>query len=272
MSEVSSPYPNGTPAWVDLMTSDREAATRFYRGLFGWEFNVGGPETGFYSQGLVRGLPVAGIGEAPPPEAGGQQFPTAWTTYIAVDDCDAACERARAAGGQVVMEPMDVMEEGRMAMLTDPTGAIVGLWQAGRHLGARVVNEPNTLSWNELTTRDPAQATEFLKQVFGYELQQLPAPPDTPEFNYTVLKLNGRGVGGVLGMGSDWPGDVQPQWMTYFTVADADDQAAIVKELGGEVTNGPFDSPFGRIAVIRDPQGAVFSIIQTPEEADEQTG
>jgi len=266
MSEVTSPYPNGTPAWVDLMTTDREGAVRFYRGLFGWEFNVAGPEYGFYSQGVVRGLPVAGIGEAPPADQGGPQFPVAWTTYLAVDDCDAACERARAAGGHVILEPMDVMDEGRMAMIADPTGAMVGLWQAGRHLGARVVNEPNSLCWNELTTRDAARAIEFFTQMFGYELERVPPPPEAPEFDYTAFRLAGRGVGGVLGMTSGWPADIQPHWMTYFAVADADDTAAMVKELGGEVTHGPFDSAFGRIAVIRDPYGATFSVLQMTDD------
>jgi predicted enzyme related to lactoylglutathione lyase len=164
MPEISSKYANGTPAWIDLMASDREAAVDFYRQLFGWDIEVGPPETGHYTMCSVRGLPVAGIGGQPPGE---QQFPVAWTTYLSVDDLDATAEKVKNAGGTVLTGPMDVMDQGRLAVGQDPTGAVFGMWQPGLHIGARLVNEPGGPCWNEVLTRDAAAAKEFYRAVLG---------------------------------------------------------------------------------------------------------
>ncbi len=256
MSEMTERYAPGVPAWVDLSARDREAAQRFYGELFGWDFEVGPPEAGYYTQCTVRGLPVAGVYQMPSGEDGP---PVAWITYLATDDVDATVARAREAGGQVLMAPMDVLEEGRMAVLADHTGAVVGLWQARRHIGARVVNEPVSVCWNELLTRDAARARTFYGALFDYELHDM----STPDFDYTTLRVAGRDVAGVWG--AALPPGAPAHWMVYFTVPDADDTAATVTKLGGQVLRGPTDSPYGRWAAVQDPQGAMFSVLQMPE-------
>ncbi|MGH3329179.1 MAG: VOC family protein [Streptomycetales bacterium] len=257
MSEVWS-YPAGTPCWVDLGADDREAAMKFYGGLFGWEFEVGPPELGHHTMCLLRGLPAAGIGERPRADDGTPLAPVAWTTFLATDDVDAAAARSAEAGGTVVMGPMDIVEEGRMAVVEDSTGAVFGLWEAHKHSGARIVNEPGALCWNEVATRDHEGAGEFYRTLFGYQL----APLDMPGPSYSTLEVAGRSVAGILGMNASWPDAIPPHWMAYFDVADADVTVPLVRDLGGEVLRGPHDSPYGRLAVINDPQGAVFSIIE----------
>jgi predicted enzyme related to lactoylglutathione lyase len=239
---------------MDLMTSDREGAMRFYGALFGWDFEVGPPETGYYTMCLLQGDPVAGIGEQQPDQPG----PVAWTTYLAVDDLDKTCTTVTEHGGKILMPPLDVMDQGRMAIAADPTGAVFGMWQAGKHTGARRVNEPGAMCWNEVVTRDPETAGTFYADVFGYELEKMESGPG---FDYTTFKVDGRTVAGMLGMGEDFPADVPPHWHGYFGTADPEEAAGKVRDNGGTVTRGPFDSPYGRIVVIQDPQGAVVSLI-----------
>jgi predicted enzyme related to lactoylglutathione lyase len=258
MPEVTS-YAPGTPCWVDLMTSDPDGARGFYGGLFGWELEIGPPETGYYTQARVRGLAVAAIGGQPKPD----ELPVAWTTYLATDDVDDTTKRILENGGTVTMAPLDVGEEGRMAVAVDPTGAVFGLWQAGRHLGAALTNEPNTPCWNELGTRDLDRARRFYSDVFGYEWEDVDTGPDGPP--YATFSVGGRIVGGSYVMGEQMPADVPPNWMVSFAVADTDATVARTQELGGGVNMPAVDSPYGRYAVLRDPQGGVFSVIQLPE-------
>lgn len=254
---VVTSYVNGTPSWMDLMTSDREAAMRFYGALFGWQFEVGPPEAGHYTTCRVDEDPVAGIGERP----ADAQYPVAWTTYLAVDDIDKTCASVTEHGGQLLMEPMDVMEEGRMAMAADPTGAVFGMWQAGRHTGARRVNEPGAMCWNEVSTRDTSTAARFYADVFGLGLEKMAG-----DFDYTMLQVAGRTIGGVYDPGDMLPPEVPAHWMGYFAVEDADAAVARVTDNGGIVVSPPTDTPYGRIAVVRDPQGAVLSIMKLAED------
>lgn len=248
-------YPNGVPSWVDLATADVDASVAFYSGLFGWTYGAAGPpeETGGYGMFMLREKYVAGIGPLQ-----NETQPPVWSTYLAVDDADETLAAATDAGGQVAMPAMDVMDAGRMAFLIDPDGAFVGLWQAGRHTGAQLVNEPGTLGWNELQCRDSEAALGFYTSVFGYEPEAMPG-----EFGeYTVLKLDGKVVGGLVEMNEQWPEGVPPHWHVYFVVADADASAARVKELGGSVHVEPFDAPgIGKMAVVSDSNGTHFSII-----------
>src|SRR5262245_15846570 len=254
MSEVSS-YQAGMPAWVDLMTSDPEGARRFYGELYGWEFQVGPAETMHYTNCLVRGHRVAGMGGDPAPEG----MPTAWTTYIASDDVDDTISRITAAGGRLNTGPMDVMDQGRMAIAVDPTGAVFGLWQAGKHSGATLVNEPGAVSWNELQTGDLDAAQAFYTALFGYTWEEAPG-----EVRYATFSVGGHMAGGALAMPEEWhAGDrPNPRWLTYFAVDDADAAAASTGRLGGDVLFPPQDLPFGRFAVLRDPQGATFNAIR----------
>lgn len=236
----------GTVCWADLMTSDAEQARNFYKALFDWTFAIGGPESGYYAMANLGDDHVAGLGPLPP----GATFPSAWSVYFAAADLDATAQRIRTNGGIVVMGPMDVMEEGRMAMCVDPTGAAFGVWQPKRHTGAQIVDEPGTMTWREVMTPDPAKAQAFYAKVFGLDAKKLEGDMD-----YWTLQQGEHFVGGVCK-------SERAYWRTYFAVADTDAAAARIKELGGTVSTEPFDSPYGRVAFVADPTGAAFAIIK----------
>ena len=246
-------HPPGTISWFDLMTPDADRARAFYQGLFGWTYQIGPAETGHYTICQVRGLPAAGLGPLPP----GACFPSAWNIYFAVAEIDPVAARIKAERGQVAMGPMDVMEEGRLAFCMDPTGAAVGLWQPKRHVGAQIVDEPGAMAWAELLTRDPVAASAFYTRVFGLEARKL----DAPGLDYTTLHLGAKTVGGIMQMGDHYPAATPPHWMAYFAVADTDAAVHRATDLGGRVIAPAFDSPHGRIAVLGDSTGAVFSVI-----------
>jgi predicted enzyme related to lactoylglutathione lyase len=254
MPEASS-YAPGTPSWVDLYTSDPEGARAFYGQLFGWEFDIGPEEAGFYTICRVRGLSVARLGQAMQ-----EGMPTVWTTYIATDDVEATMQRVVEAGGEALMGPIDVMDQGRLAIASDVTGAVFGIWQAGKHTGAQLVNEPGGWIWNELYTRDLAAAQEFYTKVFGYGWEAFGTGDGGPA--YQLLKVGENTVGGAMQIPADSPAGIPPHWMTYFAVEDTDTVIAAAERLGGTVEALAFDTPVGRIAVLRDPQSGVFSVIQ----------
>jgi uncharacterized protein len=255
MPEVTK-YPAGTPSWVDLGSPDPDASASFYGDLFGWTIVEAGPveETGGYRMCHLRDKIVAGLG----PLMGEGQRPS-WTTYVSVDDADKTAARVTEAGGQVLVEPMDVMAAGRMAVFVDPTGAMFSIWQPGETIGAQLVNEPGTLCWNELATRDAETAKSFYSHVFDWTWQRMDG--DGPE--YWMFEVSSRVSGGLMPMVGDmWPADLPSHWMTYFAVDDADVSAARVTELGGSVIVPPTDIPPGRFAVVNDPHGAAFSILK----------
>lgn len=255
MSERTS-YAPGTPCWVDLGTPDIDAAAAFYGGLFGWSIEEGenAEQTGGYRQATLRGKPVAGL---MPLMQEGQ--PPAWTTYISVEDADATADKVRDAGGNVLAEPMDVLDLGRMAVFVDTTGAVFGIWQPGEFVGTEVVNEANALVWNELNTRDPEAAKAFYGSVFGWEFEerQFQTGP------YVSIKNGDGNAGGILDMRGRVPDEVPPHWLVYFAVDDADAVVDKAKSSGGDVPFGPQDMPeVGRIAVLTDPWGAAFAVIK----------
>jgi predicted enzyme related to lactoylglutathione lyase len=260
MSERTS-YAPGTPCWVDLGTPDVEGAAAFYAGLLGWEVPEleNSEEVGGYRLAKKDGREVAGV---MPLMQEGQ--PPAWTTYLAVEDVDATAAAAREAGGNVLAEPSDVMDLGRMAILADPTGAVFGIWQAGTFAGAELYNEVGAFCWNELETRDPGAAKSFYGTVFGWEFED----HDMGEMGtYTEWKLGGASIGGMADITGRVPEQVPAHWMTYFAVDDADASLAKIDELGGEVRFGPVDIPAGRFAMAADPFGAAFAVIRLAEEA-----
>jgi uncharacterized protein len=245
----------GTPNWVDLGTPDLEDAKRFYAALFGWTPHVSPqPEAGGYTIFTKGAKAVAGAGPL-----FGEGQPPAWSTYIATDDADAVARRVEAAGGKVLVEPFDVMDQGRMAVFLDQAGAAFSVWQPLAMPGAELFNAPGSLSWNELTTRDPDGSKAFYGAVFGWEAEDQPIGPGT----YTVWKLGGRPIGGMMPMlGDGRPTKLPPHWMVYFAVEDADATAERAAELGATVPVPPSDFPQGRFAVLDDPQGALFSVIK----------
>lgn len=277
-------YLPGVPCWVDTSQPDPEAAVAFYSGLFGWDFEDAMPpgSEGKYFFARVRGGDVAAVGSQPeggPPMA-------VWNTYVWVESADEAASKVKDAGGRVVTEPFDVMEAGRMAVCTDPEGAAFCLWQAKQHKGARIVNEPGSLNFNGLNTRDPEGAKSFYGSVFGWEtlalggagMWTLPGYGDFLERGDPGLRRRMAETGAPEGfedvvaainpIGGDQP-DVPAHWSVTFAVDDADATADKAAELGGRVVVPPFDAPWVRMTVITDPQGATFIASKfVPENKD----
>lgn len=249
-----SSYTQGMPNWVDLQTTDQDAAKSFYSSIFGWEYDDQPmPQGPTYSMAQVDGHPVAAIAPQTP-EMAEQHVPPMWNTYLAVDDVDATSAKVEEAGGHVLMPPFDVMDAGRMAYVADPSGATVGLWQSRAHFGAALVNEPGTVTWNELVTDKAEAALPFYAAVVGLTTEPM-AMGDTP---YTMFVSEGTQVAGT--MAPQMPG-APNHWHVYFAVSDADATIEKAARLGGTVLGGPFDTPVGRIALLQDPQGAAFSIM-----------
>jgi uncharacterized protein len=246
-------WPAGTPCWVDVTVDDVPKAIAFYQALFGWDIPLGGPEVGGYSIAHQDGRIVAAIS----PKMGAPDAPSAWTTYLASDDVDATAAKVKGAGGQLLAGPMDVMEEGRMAVAMDPAGAVFGLWQGERTTGLGVANEPGALAWNEQMSRDFDGSKTFYQAVFGYGYQDMSGEG----FKYATPTVDGHEIGGIGEYPADTPAQVPAAWATYFAVTDTDATVAKVTELGGGVVQPPRDSPYGRIAVVADNHGAVFSLI-----------
>lgn len=278
-------YIPGVPCWVDTSQPDPEAAAHFYANLFGWEVeNVMPPESGSpYLIGRIRGGDVAAISSIPegaPPRA-------KWNTYISVDSADETAAKVKDAGGAVLMEPFDVPEAGRMAVFADPEGAVFSVWQAGRHKGARVVNEAGSLNFNGLNTRDAEAAKRFYGAVFGWgtmtlpagaELWTLPGYGDHLELSTPGLRKMISDVGAdpefidVVASINPLPADhqdVPAHWSVTFATDDAEATAAKAAELGGKVLVAPFDAPWARTTVLADPSGATFLANQfVPENKD----
>lgn len=236
------------------MTPDLEQARKFYGGLFNWTFTVGAPETGHYTMCKLDGKNVAGMGK----QEAGAPYPTSWSIYFIVDDIDSSAGKVGERGGKVVMGPMNVTDEGRMAVCMDPTGAVFGLWQGKSHHGSQVVNEPGSMVWHEVNTRNGTAARDFYSSVLGLEPQKL----EGAGIEYWTLNKGGVAEAGVLQMNDQWPAAVPAHWMNYFAVADADAAARKVTELKGQVKVQPFDTTYGRIAVVSDPMGASFALIK----------
>jgi uncharacterized protein len=251
MPEISA-YRDGVPSWVDLASPDLEASKAFYGALFGWEAGRPVPEAGGYTLFALHGKQVAGMG---PVMSEGQ--PPAWTTYVNVTDADGTAKKAADAGGTVLAGPMDVMDQGRLAIFADPAGAVLGLWQARVHTGAQLVNEPGTYCWSELATRDIEGSKAFYSSVFGWGVQSEPGPME-----YTEFKVDGDSIAGMLPMGDMMPAEMPPHWGVYFAVSDCDAAVATATRLGASVMAPAMDVPVGRFAVLTDPQGAAFSVIK----------
>jgi uncharacterized protein len=252
-------YAPGTPCWVDFSSPDLDASIDFYGNLLGWEVPVGEntEETGGYRQAMKDDKPTAGM---MPQMQEGQ--PSAWTTYVSVEDGEATAEAVREGGGGVIAEPMDVLGLGTMAVFSDPGGAVFGIWQPGTFAGAGVVNEPGAIAWNELNTRDLAAAKEFYGSVFGWTFEDTDMGGET----YTSIKLDDRAIGGAFDMSArEVPEQVPPHWQVYFGVEDTDETIEEAKRRGGNVMIGPVDVPAGRFAILTDPHGASFAVIALSE-------
>ncbi|MBC6447878.1 VOC family protein [Actinokineospora xionganensis] len=253
MSHLSANQPLGTPTWIDLGIPDLDRAMAFYHALFGWEFDIGPAETGHYTTCLLDGKRAAAI--MPNPDPAATDF--WWNVYLATDDCDATVERVRAAGGTVLSEPMDVMEQGRMAIVKDPVGAQFGLWQGNKHIGAEVVNEPNSFLRNDLVTPDAALARPFYAAVFDFTLD---GNPDLPDLDFTFLRRpDGHEIGGIVGE----PTATKSSWGTLFQVDDCHAAVERVVAAGG-TADAVQEMVYGNTAAITDPFGVTFDIGSPP--------
>jgi len=277
-------YIPGVPCWVDTSQPDPDAAVPFYSGLFGWEFEDAMPagSGGKYLIGRIRGGDVAAVGSIPdgaPPVA-------MWNTYVWVDSADETATKARAAGGAVVSEPFDVMDAGRMAVLTDPEGATFNAWQARSHKGAQIVNEHGSLNFNGLVTRNPEAEKPFYRAVFDWTMLDLPAglmwtlpgygdhlEQNRPGLREQMAQMAAPDgfidVVAAVNPIADDDSQTRAHWSVTFGVDDVDAAAKKASQLGGEVVAGPVDVPWSRTAVIKDPQGAEFIVSQfVPENKD----
>ncbi len=255
MANRESPWPAGTPCWVDLAVPDLDAAKAFYGPVFDWSFVDSGAEFGHYNIAQVDGRAAAAIG----PLQGEDQH-SAWTVYLASDDADATAKLITESGGTLITEPMEIPGNGRMFIAADPQGAAFGVWQADGMIGAEAYGEPGTVVWTDVRTSDPDAARNFYETVFGYRYEPVEgAPPD-----YMIIRFDGArdgeavgGIGGMMGASEGIP----PHWISTFIVADADAAAATAQQGGGQMLGEPMDTPYGRMVLVADPVGAPFFVM-----------
>jgi uncharacterized protein len=249
-------YQAGVPCWVDLLAPDVAAAKSFYRELLGWEFD--GPGPGEYFVAQTRGRDVAGVAPQPP------GVPTAWNTYVSVASVERAVAGASGAGGQVVMAPFDALPAGRVAVIADPSGAVVGLWEPHDRNGAQLVNAPSAWAMSILETRDPDGCEAFYREAFGWESEAF-GPPGVKLFRlpgYVGGEPDQPGPRDVVAVMA--PASGESSWSVGFWVDDADAVATKAAELGGSVVAPPNDDFGMRQAVLADPAGAAFSVTTAP--------
>jgi uncharacterized protein len=248
MGERTS-YPPGTFSWAELATSDADGAKSFYSTVFGWEYDdspIGDGQV--YSMARRDGREVAALFSS--------DQPPHWNCYVTVASVDEATARAREHGANVMAEPFDVLDLGRMSVIADPTGAALCMWEPGSHIGAALVNTPGAMTWNDLVTPDPEAAARFYAALFGWTTEEIPDAG-----GYRVIRNGERSNGGIVRLDPERMGpETPPSWMPYFGHEDVERLVEEVGSVGGRVFNGPVRMPQGSIAVLGDPQGAVFAV------------
>lgn len=252
MSTRTTPWPNGTPNWVDVSVPDVDAALAFYGPVLGWTFADTGPEYGGYRLCRVGERNVAGIGPMHSPEQ-----PIAWLVYLASDDADGTAKLITDNGGQLLAGPLDIGDAGRIAVALDSTGGAFGVFQGNQSVGTEVVDEPGSLVWEDARLSDVAEGRRFYTAVFGYDYSEIPGMPldQYGTFGNDPERPWG-GMGGMMGAPEGSPS----HWLAYFTVADVDAAVATARGAGGSVLAEPEDTPFGRIGTLADPFGAAFGV------------
>ena len=262
MSYIDS-HPPGSFCWIELATTDQPAAKSFYQSLFGWTPNdmPMGPDD-FYTIFRLEGRDAA-AGYTLRPEQRAQNVPPHWMLYIRVASADDAAKRAAEVGGTVVVAPFDVFEAGRMAVLQDPTGAYFTVWEPKNSQGTGIAHVDGTLCWADLSTPDPQRASKFYSDLFGW---QVLTDDEDPEHNYLHIKNGEHFIGGIPPASHRQPG-VPPHWLAYFHVSNCDAAADKARQLGANICLPPMTmEKVGRMAVLGDPQGAVFAIFQPTQK------
>lgn len=250
--EHNRPLP-GAPTWIDLSTSDSDRAQEFYGAVFGWTFDSPGPDYGGYINAYKDGKLVAGLMQNDPQ----WNSPDGWTTYFHTEDIKATQAKVTTAGGTSCMEAMEVPDKGWMAMLTDPAGAVFGLWQPTGHLGFEVVDEAGAPVWHQLTTRDYSAALGFYRDVLGWQTQ---TESDTPEFRYANAIFDGSPLLGVMDGAAFLPENIPSSWVFFLGAEDVDKTVELISENGGSVIRPAEGTPYGRLAAVADPTGAGFNL------------
>lgn len=255
-------YAPGTFCWADLAAHDPREAERFYTTLFGWTADhtrFGPDEDDVYVMLKKEGRDVAALYRMDPTQRS-QGIPPSWLNYVTVESASQSTEKARRLGAAVLADAFDVMDFGRMALVSDPGGAVFALWEPGNHVGAGVKDEPGAMCWNELGTRDPDGAAEFYGALFGWS----PQPFESGAAPYTLF-MNGEAQAGGMFTITPEMGPMPTAWAPYFAVENTDETARHAEDLGGRVLHPPHDLTVGRWAMLTDPQGALFNVIQVPE-------
>lgn len=254
---MPTPTPGpGAPCWIDLMSSQPERARSFYAALFGWTYDdADAAQSGQYFNAFKDGEPVAGI-VGNDGEAG---YPDTWSTYLRVKDIEATVSMATRQGGKVLRQITEIVPRGRIALLQDPAGASVGLWEFGEHLGFRRHGEPGAPFWHELHARNYVKTVEFYHQVFDWKTTVV---SDTDDFRYTTLGEGPQAVAGILDAAADLGPGYPAVWQVYLQTEDTDATISQALTMGASVIEPPTDTPFGRIASLSDPTGALFKIAQ----------
>jgi uncharacterized protein len=248
----------GEPGWIDLWSADVDASQAFYTALFGWTGDVI-PDGGGYVLFDLDGKHVAGVGPRM-----NEESPTGWMMYVLTNDAAASAAKVTEAGGTVIAPPFEVMTAGTMGIVADPSGAVMGLWQPNEHKGFEAIRVAGAFCWAELNAKDMPTDKLFYWNAFGWD----PHESTVPGTNYTEFKLDGTSVAGGLPMDADLPADTPSNLVVYFAVADTDATVAKLTELGGGVHHPPDDVPgVGRFAIVHDPQGAVFAVLQNTQTA-----
>ena len=243
-------YSPGDFCWTELSTSESDAASRFYTSLFGWTtdprpIGEGQPP---YVMLLKDGKEAAALFQNP-------SVHPHWGSYVSVASADESARKAKSLGATIVAEPFDVMDVGRMAVIKDPQGAVFSVWQAKRHIGARVINEPGAMCWNELYTPDADASQKFYSALFDWKMKV------SPEYT-EAHTASGEATAGMMETKGRLEG-MPPNWMPYFAVADCDASAKKAESMGARIHHPPTDiEKVGRFSVMGDPQGAGFAIIQ----------
>lgn len=256
---MNRPFQAGEAVWVELRSSDPAASEDFYAALLGWSVRHERIGSSVYRMCSLGGRDVAGISDSTSMNAGLHGGPRGWITYFAVDDIKAAARQAVAEGGELVSAPRHLPAAGSGATVVDPFGAVFGLYQGELRAGVEALNESGALCWNELDTGEPERSIDYYQALFGFDTEVQLSPTSQP---YTVLKLGEVAVAGVLRLDNDWPNLVPSTWITYFSVASLDDAITRVTELGGTPSVGPFESPHGKLQLIRDPEGHTVCLVE----------
>lgn len=253
MTTRTTPFPPGTPCWVDLFTSDPARSQAFYAAVLGWEFADQGEAYGGYTLATSGGVNVAGLMR----NSGDSGTPDTWSTYLATADAQESVARAVEAGATVLAPPLRVGDLGTMAVLVDPAGAVVGVWQAGDHTGFGRHAEPGSVVWSETHSKSFGASRDFYARVFGWDYE---VTSDADDFRYLTAKVDGTEVAGLMDSARILPDAVPSHWAVYLGTDDVDAAQAVAEEHGATVLMGATDTPFGRIADLLDPTGAPFKL------------